>query len=322
MVIPAVLNKNIDYLKPWKTVPALFEAAKIAKDNEDAGFFEKIKIFFKSFKEQMKKVDKKEEKISKETQESVEKGVDETLSDFKKEVDVDDLEGDDKKNFNLVASTAVDSFESFENEVQAYALEGLKKWEKAANGSDEKMNMKEVQAVGAVAIKTMSEFKKLCLNDADNSPEKAKKLFKERLKSYQEATEDSNFPLKKLLKADVLGVFKVDLEADDGGGLLGISIGAINALDKLQGLADAFSLSVDDLQTLKGIGGKGETNAKAVNLIDTKILPKTSTDNVGKIIELIKDQAGSDIDVDFLTKLVFLADTNDLDRLARLLAKA
>src|SRR3989338_676707 len=129
------LTSKIDYLKPWKTIPALIEAWKKAKEKKDVGFFEKIGIFWKSFQKEMQEVDKKKAEVTQETTAAVAKTADATIKDAKDAVALpDSVSKDDRDLFDEVLAMGVASLKGLDDETEAKAHSGLAKIDKAAKG--------------------------------------------------------------------------------------------------------------------------------------------------------------------------------------------
>jgi hypothetical protein len=295
-------GKFTDYLKPWKTIPALGEAYKKATENKDASFLQKLDIFWQSFKESVTGVQKEKEEVSKEADEAVSKTLDETMKDATDEVALDDsVQGEDLNFFKEGVATFVRSLKELDLSIQPHAFSALKKVKKATEGKSEKLNYNEASALVSVAAMTLVEFKKQYPNKTD---------FKNAFERFSKLSENSKFPIKKILSGSVLGIFKI---TDEKEGLKFLeALGITPSLGDLAGRGDAS----DAAELLSGISKQPIVNRDGIiSLLNKRLLKKTSKSNVGKIIDLVNKmivEKSNTISADNLADLVFYIDEEDL----------
>lgn len=304
--------EKVDYLKPWKTIPALFEAVKKALKNKDKGFVEKIQIFWDSFKAEVKGLDKEKEKVTKKTSDQVKEGVAKTLKATNEKLGLKpadpnkspEQDKDLKELSEKVVAIGVNSFETLDEEHQKNASTGLEKIAKAAEGKQEQMTVSEAAATGGWALATLQSLKK----ESGNDPAKLKKT----LDDFEKFSQKSKYPLNKLLTVSVLKVFKVSNP-----------LSAYGYLDKLIGTWQMTKASLTIIPLLKKASLNEEDKTEVAQFMKNNIFTHTSETNIKNAMAVIKTMITNKADhlsTENLAKLACYVDDRDYEKLIVLLA--
>ncbi|MFH1284085.1 MAG: hypothetical protein ABIH78_00650, partial [Candidatus Peregrinibacteria bacterium] len=286
------------------------EAWEKAKENKDKGFFEKVKIFFSTFREEMNKVDEEQEEVSEETTKKVKQGVDETMKDAREAVALDkSVDKDDCEFHDEMVATAASSFEEMDEKYQTAGYGSVAKLQKAVEGKPEQMEFEEARAISGVAFMTLRKLK-------EQYPTKEK--FKAALDRFAKISEKSKFPLEKLLSMSVLKTFKIKLPGV--GDLFSGKLGKVTDLSDFMG---ELGLGMEDAWTLKGIRkSPPENRDEIVKILNEKIFKKTSATNVGRVTDILSKMIANKEDklsTETLSELAFLIDNADFDNLVTVL---
>lgn len=304
----------LDYLKPWKTIPAFVKAFKKAKETKDEGFWKKLDIFWESFKQEIKGIEEEKKATTKEIEAEVAKGFDETLVDAKAETALDEsVQSEDRQLYDEVLATSVSSFEEMTPENQGYALEGLKNVKKAANGeSSETLSYEEASSLAAVGVLTLKKLKK-------QYPDERK--FKEMLDKLSKISDKTKFPIQKLFSSNVLAIFKIK-DQDEGLKFLN----AIGITPSLGDFADSGNAS-EAGALLAGLSKNPVENKEGiVKFFKKHLFPNTEEENLRTAVTVINKmiiggaEGGSkEMDTEQLAKLAFLIHESDYDHLVTVL---
>ncbi len=293
------LNSKLDYLKPWKLIPSFMEAVSKAREAKDKSFFEKIKIFFTSFTESMKKVKDEEGKTTEEANKSVEQGVDETLKDFRESTKLNaSVSKEDQEFYDEVGATAVKSFKSMDNQHQGHFHTAFEKINKTSGP----LSFEEIGATAAVGLMTLTQLKKKYPN---------KNNFKKALDKINSISSNSKHPLKKLMSKKVLRLFKMENQTE--------GIKFLKAFGISVGISDVWGGGqASKAKELFAQIGKRNMNKKdeLVDFMKKYIFKNTNKNNIGKAIEALNRMAiDSKVDSTILTKLAFSIDDKDYEHI-------
>ncbi len=300
----------LDYLKPWKTIPAFINAFKKAKESNDEGFFKKIDIFWKSFNQEVKGVEKEKGKTTADTEAEVSKGLEDTLKDAKAEVALDEtVQGEDRKFYDEILATSVSSFEETSAENQGYALEGLKKTKE----DSEDLSYEERSSLSGVGVITLKKLK-------IQYPDEEK--FKEMLDKLSRISDKSKFPVQKLLNSNVLAIFKIK---DKTEGLKFLA--AIGITPSLGDVAEKGDAS--EAGDLLACVAKSplERKEELVAFFKKYLFPSTEETKLEEVVKILNkmlvpaSEGGSkQMDTEQLAKLAFcFENNNEFDRLIAVL---
>ena len=324
-------SKKLDYLNPAKSLPAFGKAAKEAIMAKDKSFMDRVGIFFDIFQKEMGAIDEEKKEVSAETEAKVGKTVEETIADANEITKLDEeVEGKDKEQFDEVLAFGTKRLKSLPKNSQASAYTGLEKLDKSFSGdSSDKMDASEISAVGSVGIGLLIDLK----NDSDDEKDLAKKLEK-----LYKTSEKSAYPLSKLMKFSILGVFnnpdegvqvslleKLGLKigtADIPG--VGGMIGSVTGVFGVEKGGDSVILK----EGFEGIDKNGMTSAqttKAAKVMKQFFIPRTSQKNAEKLVKIFNkiatEGASGYIEPKVMAKVAYLLDTADLNNLFEKLSK-
>lgn len=287
----------LNYLNPLKVGPAIVEAIKKAHEAKDTNLLNKISIFFSSFFDKMKGIDKEKEKVKKKTKDDAEKTTKESIEEAKKASGLkEDVEDGDKEFYDEVLVMAVTSERNLEDNRKDDFDTAFEKLDNAVkHDGEEALTLDESTALGAVGLTLIYKLKAK-YSDKDD--------FKKALDRLDKISNSSNYPLKKLLSLPVLSIFKVKM--DEGS----------NMTDALS-LLGKFGMGIGDAMTLLKIKNS-PLEDKVVDVLKEKVLPNTDREKVeivaNKINEIITKKPGR-IDSDSLAEIAFNVDNKDLKKL-------
>lgn len=296
------ISKIENFIKKLpNVVPALMEAFEKARKEKDKGFVEKISIFWDSFKAELTGLSKEKAKVTKKTSEQVKAGVAATLESVNKKLALKSIDSnkapdkDLKELSDKVRAIGVNSFETLDEEHQKEASNGLEKIAKAADGATgEQMTVAEATATGGWAVATLQKLKK----ESGDDPVK----LKQTLDKFEKFSQNSKYPLGKLLKVSVLKVFKVSNPLSAYSYLNKIGIGVtdipevldIASLVKKENLSDKDKTKVAQFVHEHLFKHTSESNLKnAIGVINTMLVNKAdhlSTENLAKLACYIDDR--------------------------------
>ena len=329
--------KKIDYLNPVKTFPAFGKAAKEAFTAKNKGFMERVGIFFDIFQKEMGAIQEEKKEVTAETQAKVEAGVEVTIEKAKEAVKLDETKVDkaDADQFIESLTYGARRVKIIPDELESSAHTGLEKLDKSFNGaSTEKMDASEISAVGAVGIGVLIDLK----NDSKDEKDLAKKL-----ENLYKTSEKSAYPLSKLLKFSVLGVFnnpeqgvqialleKLGLKIGTSdipgmGGFFGGVVGSVAGTFGQEKGGDGKILR----EGMEGIDSSSMSSSqitKAAKTLKDFFIPHTSQGNAEKLVKVFNEIATSGgsgyVEPKTMAKVAYLVDTADLNNLFEKLSKA
>lgn len=311
-------TEKFNYFKPGKLFSSAKEAFKKARADKDKGTLEKIGIFFSSFFEEMQKVDAEKTETTKATSAEVKKGVDETMADARKAVELKGDVSDEDKNFHdEVLAMAVTSFEGMDEGHQQSAHDAMVKIDNKANGKEATtFTFEEAGSLVAVGFKTLKQLKERF---------KTKEEFKAALDRIVKISDSSSYPFKKLLSADTLKLFAITDEAEGLKFLeaFGVEPSAGDIASKALSLVGAGSevkgdaLKVKEL--MKGLAQSPIQNKDGiVDFMKQRIFPNTERDSIVKVVEILNEMitgSSDKINTEQLANLAFYIHGEDYDHL-------
>lgn len=187
-------------------LPAFREAW--SESSKEKKLFSKLKIFWQTFWKEWKGVTAEEEKASAESKKAVEKSFGETMGNARAAVSLDEGKVDEegKKIFDEFLGAGVGGLKDAGEDKEALARDALKSLEKVMkNETVGSLSIEKSAALFGVGLSAIYKLKKLY------SPED----FKRALIKFNETSEHSRFPFKKL----VSGFFKIFSVKNDEDGL-------------------------------------------------------------------------------------------------------
>ncbi|MFA6305925.1 MAG: hypothetical protein WC651_04360 [Candidatus Gracilibacteria bacterium] len=291
-----------------KIGPSLLKAG-VEAFKAEGGTWEKIKIFFGTFMKEMGDVEKDKEKITEEAEEKASQAVGQTMDSAEKEIELDKsgIEEEDAESFQEAFALTVSAKRSMSPEQQIYAENGFNKLKKAVEGdSEEILDLNEFKAVAATALSTLKALKA-------KYPDKDQ--LKAALDHIAEASENSNFPVAKLLQTSVLKVLKPEIS----------SVSLVNPLDPAFDLRAKFGIDIsalsgfgDALALLKEEELSAENKEKVVAAYSKYIIPNTTESDVVKVVEFVHKmviEKPENLSTEQLAEIVSLVDAKDLERI-------
>lgn len=282
------------------------KAFEKAKKEKDAGWLDKIKIFFTSFWEEMTKVEKEKVAVTKETRGAVAVGIDETMGAAMEEAHLsENVTKDDRAFYAEMLATTVKNLKSLEANQQVYAIDGLEKIKKTSKGEEQNpLTFDEAQAISALGLMTLDNLREKYPNKSD---------FKTALDRFKKISDETDYPLSKLLRREVFALFKVDAGMRD--------IGKVNKL--LGALEIDLSEAMYAKKLFAGLKKDPiEHEEELVKFMKENIFTYTSEGNIAQALDIIHNiviQDTVEIDTQMLTDLVFCINEEDYDTLVRAL---
>jgi hypothetical protein len=298
-----MLNSVIEIVKyPLKVVPALVKAVKKARENQDAGFFEKLGIFWETFSNSMRGIEKEKKEVTKGAQAMVRGSITETTKRVQSAVKLKKKpKGKDKERFDKIIAVSVRGFGQLDGTTRGHTQKAVKKLGNTMKGQKETFNYNQVACLGASTTAVLLELKRQYPN---------KKKFKKALDHYLKISEGSNFPLKKLMKFSTLKIFKLK------------SFGDKFKLVRALGLLSPSGVA--GLVRLKGLAKSPiKDEAKIVKFFKKNVFKNTSSSNVKRIVKRINRiylRGGNAMNTEDITELVFLIHDKDFKRLTKVLS--
>lgn len=287
---------------PLKAIPAFAKAVKKARENQDAGFFEKLGIFWETFTNSMRGIEKERKEVTKGTQAIISGSITETTKHVQAAIKLKKKPKEkDKQEFDKILAVSVRGFGQLDTVTKLHAQKAVGKLEKTMKGQKETLNYDQVACLGASTTAVLLELKRQYPN---------KKKFKKALDHYLKISEGSNFPLKKLMKFSTLKIFKLGGRWDQ--------LKLVNAL----GLISRSGIS--GLLKLKGLAKSPiKDEAKIVKFFKKNVFKNTSSSNVKRIVKRINRiylRGGNTMNTEDITELVFLIHDKDFKRLTKVLS--
>ncbi len=312
----------LEYVKPWKLIPALQKAVEKAKANEDAGFFKKIEIFWKSFKNEMKGIKEDEEQVTEDTTGAVKQSVDEVMGDAKETLGLKgEVATEDKEFYDETLAVGVASLAEVDERSGGKASSAQTKIDQAARkGKAEKLEIEESMSVAAVGIMTLRKLRRKFPKKAD---------FRKALERIAKLSKNSKYPLNKLLTQNVLEIFKLK---DESAGLTFLSRFGIKAdlKDKAAGAVSFVGAEIEGGEAtragelLKSLSHSPIKNLDELTAFMKKhFFPHTSRGNVKlavKSINTLITKRKTKMTPKALTDLAFYIDDADYKHLVDALA--
>lgn len=285
-----------------------------ATESKDAGMLAKVKIFFTSLWGELWGVDEEKKEVTAKTQTEVDKAVAEAMGGAQSKIKL--AEGtapDEAASFNEVLAMGVASKASLDSTHEAAANSALAKVETGMKGESAKpLTFEETTTVAAMGLMTLSQLK-------SKYPDKF--AFIKALSKITATSEKSNMPIAKLMDANVVNLFKLDL-SDTGNQLQASSL-----LEKFGMVPFGVELGV-------GVFGKfGKDTAMAafgdlknqpmkqaeatVKFFHENIFVNTDREKVAAALNIISTAVagGGKLDPLALTDLIFLIDDKDYKKL-------
>ncbi len=307
-------SKNPNFLeKAVHFFPALGEAFKKAREAKDTNFLDRIGIFFSSFKEEMDKVEEDKDEATKEAKEGVGGAVDKTLDETRAAAGLkENMEKGDKDFYDEVLAMAHTSYRGLEESHKSDFDAAFEQLDKAMKGEPMKtLSIEQSSALGAVGLGLILKLK-------EKYPEKAE--FQGALEKLDKISENSNYPLKKLLSRSVLGVFKINVDVmSEGLSMLGSLVGGEKS--PIMRLLDKFGMDEGEAKVLAKLKNS-PIEEEVVDTMKKHIFPNTDKEKVGlvakKISEILKNRPES-LPLDAIAELAFNIDNADLKRLIEIL---
>lgn len=297
--------------KAVRFFPALGNALKEAFQSKDKNLLEKIGIFWDSFKSKMDEIGKEKGKATKEAKEGTGKVVDKTLEGTRKAAGLKEgVEKADKEFYDEVLAMAHTSYRGLEDGHKSDFDMAFEQLDKAMKGeSTETLTIDQSAALGAVGLGLILKLK-------EKYPEEEK--FKEALERLEKISENSNYPLKKLLSRSVLAVFKIDVNLW-GEGLSKVGSWLGGEKSPLMKFLDKFGMDTDEAKLLANLKTSPiEDEEEVVEVMKKRIFPNTDKEKVlvvaKKISQIIKEKPAS-FPLEALAELAFNIDNADLKRL-------
>lgn len=299
-----------------KFLPAVYKAWEKMTASKES-WTSKIGIFFKTFIDEWRGVQKEEKKTSKEAEDKVKQSLGDTMKSAEGAVTLDaNVQGEDRDLYTEVLAVGVRNMKELAPASQASAFDALAKLgEKCNGGSVDVLTYEEVAGLAAAGLLTVKELKR-------RYPDRAS--FKSVIYKLSTISDSSKYPLKKLLMTSTLSIFKLK---DEEQGLklfkaLGISpsigdIGSIVGMGKGEA-SDAKNILTklaDDPMT-------PESEGAVVGFMRKYVFKNSEEENVKKIVGLINRmirEKSDNISAENLTEFVFLTDDRDFDHLIAIL---
>lgn len=305
--------KNPNFIeKAVHFFPALGSALKEAFQSKDKNFLQKIGIFWDSFKSKMDEVEKDKGSATKDAKEGTGKVVDKTLDGTRKAAGLKDgAEKADKEFYDEVLAMAHTSYRGLEDSHKSDFDKAFAQLDKAMKGeSTGTLTIDQSAALGAVGLGLILKLK-------EKYPEREK--FKEALVKLEKISENSSYPLKKILSMSVLSVFRVKIDkAAEGLSAIGAMVGMSEKGPAMK-LLDKFGMSQDEAKLFANLKTSPiEDEEEVVEVMKKRIFPNTDKEKVlvvaKKISEILKDKPTS-LPLEALSEIVYNIDNTDLKRL-------
>lgn len=289
---------------PLRIPSALVKAVKKARENQDAGFFEKLGIFFSAFTDAMGGIEKERNAVSKGTQAAVTGSITRTMDAPRTRLNLRNIPKQPaaKQKIDKTLAVVTRGFGQLDRITQGHTRKALKKLKNRLQGESANLNYNEVTCLGASTTAILLELKRQYPNRAE---------FRKMLDHYMKVSEGSDFPLKKMMKFSALKVFRLDGLKNRWklGKALGlISVGGVTGLIKLKGL----------------MRNPIKDEAEIVNFFKDNVLKNTSASNVRRVVKRINKvylRSGNTITIEDITEFVFLINNNDFKHLISVFSK-
>lgn len=314
--ISSIAGTIKDKLKGLNFFPALSKAWDKAHESQKSGWMDKIGIFFSTFWKEMKDVKDEKTEVTEDTKRELAKGVTDTIADAQKAAALDDKKVDapDKEFYDETMAMAVSSQKELDESRQADSLTALDTLEKVLSGSEvEPLTLNQNLALSGVGLKTLCKLKAKFSTPSQ---------FKEALDRLDKISDNSKFPLKKLLSMSVLKIFKLKInKVSEGVDAVASIFGA--AESPTMKLLDSFELPIDDAMKLKALKTSPiEDEPQVVTIMHKAFFPHTSEDkvkNVAHIINKLLVEKPDHLDTQIITDLAFNVEDADWSRMIEIL---
>lgn len=297
----------------------------------DKGFLDKIGVFISTFQEEWKKLDKEESDVKDGTKEKVDEKIAEKLKPAKEAVNLDEsnLSAPDKEFYEEILAVGDVSMQTVAKKHPAGVESGLNKISGAVkDGKSDSFNYDELSAMGSTVSDTIRQLKK---DPRYNTAEK----FKAMLDKLDKVSANTDYPLSKLRKFTILGLFKMTNQ-DEAVKLLekfGLKASMGDVAGKATEAVSAFlpDGAVKALQYVSGAEGGTLTHVKntfaglkesppqnleeMVKIAKEHFMKNTSPLNITKLFKIVNKlilSSEKELTNSQLSEMVFLVDNDDL----------
>lgn len=309
------LKSVTDQVEKLNFVPRVGKALGKAWDKaKEAKGLMKLWVFGETFLNEMKEVKDAKDQATKDANNGIQQDVETTMGKVKEASGLkDSVTGDDKELYEKAEGMVAASFSELDADHQGAAKTAFDQLDKAVKDKTfDALTLDQSTSLGAVAISIISKLKEKFPKEED---------FQKALDRLDSITDNTNYPIKKLLSIDVLKVFKVKMDLDMSLAGLGKAAEAANFLGKFGvGLTDAIGVK-DSLANLKDQPMKDED--AVVDTMKEYFLPNTDKSKikvVAKTLNTMIATKATKLDTKTLTTLVFNVENSDLNRLITILS--
>lgn len=304
---PIILTSNYKQMlekipgyKKLKSSAARALEAYVESKAKDESKWERVKTVAGAFIKELLGIQEEKAETKSETDGKIEETaakITEKVDNFTG-VDKDKLDKDTKGYYKKVAAVVTATARKMKNGKGAAAGMGKVKAH-ISGGKDLDLSGTEAERMAAAGLLTLEQLVKKYSSKVE---------FKKMLDSLFKASQDSKFPIKKLINGDIFKKLKDSID--------------------LGSLRKKFDIGYLDLPTLAPLMGDNDLTQEQKSgigeLLKKKIFKNTSTANIGRAIEMIRNftMKKADVTTEKIAELAFLIDGDDLGRLGKLLDQA
>ncbi|MBD3330926.1 hypothetical protein GF354_05365 [Candidatus Peregrinibacteria bacterium] len=186
---------KLDYLNPLKTLPSAFTALKEAVKIKNKSFWERVSIFWDSFKEEMGALNKEKEEVSSEARALIAKENSEVTDIVVDEINYhEQVEDNDQEFFrsNVIEPVLQNlGSDRFTEEQRGYIVDGLKKFKESSEGeTPTQITEEQLSPTLAFSLMNLKKLKEQYPNSSD---------LKNHLDKIIEISANTDYPLEKLV---------------------------------------------------------------------------------------------------------------------------
>lgn len=309
------LKSVTDQVEKLNFVPRVGKALGKAWDKaKEAKGLMKIWVFGETFLNEIKEVKDAKDKATEDANNGIQQDINTTMGKVKESSGLQDsVTGEDKELYEKVEGMVAASFSDLDATHQGAAKSAFDQMDKAVKDKPfDALNLDQSTSLGAVALSVISKLK-------EKFPKKED--FQKALDKLDSITDNTNYPIKKLLSTEVLKVFKVKMDLGVNLESLGKAAEAADFLGKFGvGLTDAMGVK-DTLADLKEQPMKDEDGV--VDTLKEYFLPNTDRSKIKVVVKTLNTMIATKatkLDTKILTTLVFNVENADLNHLITILS--
>lgn len=284
-------------------------AFKKASEAKDEGLLARTKIFLTSLLKDWFGLGEEEKEVTKKTEKEVATAIDATMKGAKEKVGLpSEVAPGDAAAYDEVLAMGVASKASLDSKHEGFVDSAMAKIDTRVDGKNsDKCTFEETTTMAGMALMTLAQLR-------DKYPDKF--TFIKALQKFSEVSEKGKYPISKLFDANVLDLFRIDLDDNMlasssllekfGMGTLGVA--ALGKFGKEDAIAAFGALKTSPIAE----------EAKTVSFFHDHIFVNTEVDDLKAALQIINSMLVSEdkkLDPLKLTELIYKIDRRDYDKL-------